>query len=128
MAGMTEARLALTEALQGTGYVVKDSIPAKVVPPLVILSTGAPMLDNEVSTFNGIQYDFHLVLFVVSGTKPTPDALAGLEEMVETIILNLGDWSVEEVGPPEFRSANDQNYLNVAISITNTITIEGGNE
>lgn len=121
--GMTEARSELAELLQGAGLSVKNHVPAKVIPPLVLISTDEPMLDNEVTTFNSVEYDYHLVLYIVGGTAATEEALKAVEVMTEKVLSNLGDWTVDRVGAPAYRSSNDNNFLSVAISVHNTITI-----
>lgn len=126
MDGMTGAREELAAQLQEAGLNVKSHVPPKVVPPLVLISTGDPMLDNEVTTFNNVEYDYHLVLYIVGGTAATEVALKATEAITEKVLLNLGDWTVDRVGPPVYMPANDANYLTIAIQVHNTITI-GGN-
>lgn len=121
--GMIAARNEVAELLQGAGLTVKNHVPPKVVPPLVLISIDEPMLDNEVTTFNSVQYDYHLVLFIVGGTATTEEALKAIEVMTEKVLMNLGDWTVDRVSGPSYKSANDNNYLTVSVSVHNTITI-----
>ena len=125
MSGMTAARMAVVEDLQAVGFTVKDHVPAKVVPPLVIVSTGDPMLE-ESGTYSQTKFIYHLTLYVIIGTKPNAESVSGLDDMVEKVIFNLGDWTIEHVSPPEMRTANEYQFLTVSVSIKNTINIEGG--
>lgn len=127
---LTEARVSVVEDLQNVGLTVKDHVPAKVVPPLVIIGTGDPYLE-ESETFrgynqNGSDFVVRLELFVITGTATNSAATKTLDEMIQKVIFNLGEWKIDGVSAPYMATANDAVYLTSRISISNTITI-GGN-
>lgn len=121
---LTETRQQVAADLRDAGLKVKDHIPAKVVPPLVILGTGDPYVE-EGSTFANTNMVVNLELFCVVGTQPNAEAMNALDEMIETVIFNLGDWSVAGVSAPFMASANDAQYLTSRISINNTFELGG---
>lgn len=111
--------------LQAAGLAVKDHVPEKVVPPLVLMSADDPMLE-ESETMDPTEFEFHLNLLVLIGTRPNSDTISALEAMVEKVLFNLGEWTVKKVGPVVMMTANDSVFPSVEISISKTITIEGG--
>lgn len=121
MSVMGKARSEVADGLKAAGLIVKDHVPAKVVPPLVILGTGSPML--EYAGNYGQEFTYRLQVGCIVGTKPNPEAATALEEMVETVLLNLGDWDVDDVTPLEMIPLNDAYYVSCTLSISNTITI-----
>ena len=107
--------------LRSLGFKVADSVPAKVVPPLVIIGTGDPYVEQG-GTFGSV-FLVHLELFLVTGTATNSVATAALNNMIETVIYNLGDWEIKGVSAPYMATANDAYYLTSKISITNSIEI-----
>lgn len=125
MSGMTNARKQVTADLQAVGLTVKDHVPEKVVPPLVLLRAGSPMLE-EGDTLAGDEMLFRLGLLLIIKNKPNAEATGDLESMIEKVVFNLGDWTLDGVGQPFFAQHNGYEYPAVEISISKTITIEGG--
>lgn len=124
---LQEARQQVAADLQEVGLNVRSFIPAKVTPPIVIMGTGDPYVEQG-NTYDPTQFVCHLELFVIAGTSDNEAALGKLEAMIETVIFNLGDWHIDGVSSPFMATANDGQYLTSRISISNTITIEGGTE
>lgn len=125
MAGMTEARTQVATDLRAVGLTVKDHVPEKVVPPLVIMGPKDPMLE-EADTMSGLDFNYNLGLLILIPIRPNGQVLNDLEALVEKVIFNLGDWSISNVGPVVYMSMNDSVYPSVEVSISKTITIEGG--
>lgn len=125
MSGMTAARKQVAADLQAVGLFVKDHVPEKVVPPLVLLRAGSPMLE-EGETLSNTEMVFRLGLLVLIKDKPNAEATADLETTIEKVVYNLGDWTLEDVGQPFFAEHNGSRYPAVEISISKAIEIEGG--
>lgn len=121
---LTDVRLQVVEDLESAGLVVEDHVPERVTPPLVLISTGEPYLE-EADSFNNTEFVCHLELFLVAETATNSAATKALDQMIETVILNLGDWTIDSVGAPSMYNANDSVYLGSRVSISNTITLEG---
>ena len=121
---LSEVAASVAEDLTGAGLKTTDHVPAKVVPPVVIISTGDPYVEQENdSTFSGDTFVVHLELYLVVGTATNSAATNALNEMIEKVIFNLGDWHIDSVTPPFMAPHNDSVYLSAKVSITNTITI-----
>lgn len=119
---LSEVAASVAEDLQAAGLKTSDFVPPKVVPPLVIIGTGDPYVE-EGKTYNQSEFVVHLELFCVTGTATNSAATTALNEMIETVIFNLGDWTIDGVSAPYMASANDAQYLTARVSITKTITI-----
>ena len=118
---LSDIAASVANDLKSVGLKVSDSVPAKVVPPLVIIGTGDPYVEQG-GTF-GSDFLVHLELFLVTGTATNSAATAALNNMIQTVIYNLGDWEIKGVSAPYMATANDSYYLTSKISITNTIEI-----
>lgn len=125
MAGMTDARAQVATDLRAVGLTVKDHVPEKVVPPLVVMGARDPMLEPA-ETMSGLDFKFNLNLLILIPMKPNSEALAQLEAFVEKVLYNLGDWDLEDVEPIVYMKLNDNLYPSVEVRISKTITIEGG--
>lgn len=126
MSGMTDARKAVTADLQAVGLTVKDHVPEKVVPPLVLLRAGGPNMLEPGDTLDGAEMVFHLGLLILIKNKPNAEATEDLESTIEKVLWNLGDWDLDGVGQPFFAQHNGYEYPAVELSISKSITIEGG--
>jgi len=122
---LSEVASTLASELQEAGLVTKDHVPAKVVPPVVIISTGDQYVE-ETETYDRSELKVNMELYLVTGTATNSAATVALNEMIEKVIFNLGDWNIDYVGPPFMGEANGNMYLSARIRITNTFTI-GGN-
>lgn len=121
---LSEAATSVADDLKEVGLKVSDFVPAKVVPPLVIIGTGDPYVEAD-NTFGRESFVVHLELFCVTGTATNSAATKSLNEMIEKVIFNLGDWSIEGVSAPYMATAGDSQFLTSRISIQNTIEIGG---
>lgn len=81
---------------------------------------------EESDTMNGDEFNYHLELWVIVKNKPNQESTDNLETLIEKVLYNLGDWAVTNVGPLTMLTYGDAEYPSAVISITNTITIEGG--
>lgn len=122
---LSEIATLLADDLREAGLVTKDHVPAKVVPPVVIISTGDPYIE-ETDTFDQTEFKVNMELYLVTGTATNSAATVAINEMIEKVIFNLGDWDIAYVSPPFMGEANGNMYLSARIRITNTFTI-GGN-
>ena len=128
VSAITDARIDVAAGLTDAGMHIIDHIPGRVAPPVVLIGTGDPYLQQlDANTFDATQFQLRLELFAIAGTATNEVAIAQLETMVEQIIINLGDWTIENVSPPFMASANDAQYLTSRITITNQITLGANN-
>ena len=118
---LSEVAAQVADDLRSVDLKVSDYVPAKVVPPLVIIGTGDPYVEQG-GTF-GNDFVVHLELFIVTGTAINSVATTALNNMIQKVIYNLGDWEIESVSAPYMATANDAQYLTSRVAIKNTITI-----
>ena len=67
----------------------------------------------------------HLELFCVTGTATNASATDALDQMIEKVVWNLGDWNIDGVSAPFMANSGGNAYLTSRISISNKIQIEG---
>jgi len=120
---LNEVAASVAEDLRSVDLKVADTVPAKITPPLVIIGTGDPYV--EMGGTYAKEFVVSLELFLVVGTGTNATAVTALNEMIEKVIFNLGEWDIDSVSAPYMASANDAQYLTSRVQIKNTIEIEG---
>ena len=118
---LSEVSASVGDSLRSADLKVSDFVPAKIVPPLVIIGTGDPYLE-EAGTFAD-EVIVYLELFCVVGTSTNSAATAALNDMIQTVLFNVGDWDIVRVSAPYVATANDAYYLTSKIEIKNNIGI-----
>lgn len=121
-AAITQLRRELAAHLNATtGLVVVDHVPAAIVPPLVVLSTGDPYI-TEGDSFDRAELVAHLELYAIAGTAIGDEALAQLEAMTEALVLAT-DYALAGVSAPYMAPANGTAYLTARLRLATTFRL-----
>lgn len=109
--------------LQTAGLEVLDYVPERIVPPIVIITSGSPYLTAETV---GNEYRLGLNLTLVASTATNEEATEALDELIaDTVnaISTLGYVVLKTVNPPFRLSANNAEYLSAEINLDLSITL-----
>lgn len=128
MSAQADARAELTTILEGLGLVVRDN-PRNVNPNCVVIASADPVLTNENTMGTTDEYGYNLLLQCVGGS-PETSSLSVLEDMVESVILALGEsdyWFPGDASAPYVGDGGDGKlYLTITVPASRTIKITGG--
>lgn len=122
MAGLTNARVGVAEDLTNAGLRVVDHLPERITPPLVVIGLGDPYVE-ESDSFDNTEFVVRLSLGLIVGASTNAVASRAIDTMIETVLFNLGDWTIDNVEQPGLRSYHDSLFLTSIIDISNTINI-----
>jgi hypothetical protein len=118
-ASKAEFALDLTNA----GLDVLDYVPERIVPPIVIITSGSPYLVPETV---GNEYRLGLNLTLVASTATNEEATLALDELIaDTVnaVSKLGYVVLKTVNPPFRLAANNAEYLASELSLDLSITL-----
>ena len=120
---ITSAKAEFALALNATGLDVVDYIPGRVVPPVVIISSGSPYITTESL---GNDYELNLDLKCVAMTADNQMATNALDLLVEQVINALSDLhyiQLKQVNQPYALEANGAVYLAADVGVMVSITL-----
>jgi hypothetical protein len=109
--------------LQNAGLDVLDYVPERIVPPIVIISSGSPYLQAETV---GREYRLGLNLTLVAQTATNEEATEALDELIATTvsaITGFGYVILNGVNTPYRLAANNAEYLACDLNLDLTITL-----
>lgn len=109
--------------LQNAGLDVLDYVPERIVPPIVIISSGSPYLVAETV---GREYRLGLNVTLVASTATNEEATEALDELIAntvTAISTLGYVILNAVNTPYRLSANNAEYLASDLNLDLSITL-----
>jgi hypothetical protein len=109
--------------LQTAGLDVLDFVPERIVPPIVIITSGSPYLVAETV---GNEYRLGLNLTLVASTATNQEATEALDELIANTvnaISNLGYVVLKSVNPPYRLAANNAEYLASDLNLDLSITL-----
>jgi hypothetical protein len=120
---ITAAKAEFALALADAGLDVVDYIPGRVVPPVVIISSGSPYITTESL---GNDYELNLDLKCVAMTADNQMATNALDLLVEQVINALSDLhyiQMKQVNQPYALEANGAVYLAADVGVMVSITL-----
>jgi hypothetical protein len=120
---ITAAKAEFALALADAGLDVVDYIPGRVVPPVVIISSGSPYITPETV---GNEYELNLDLKCVAMTADNQMATNALDLLVEQVINALSDLhyiQMKQVNQPYALEANGAVYLAADVGVMVSITL-----
>jgi hypothetical protein len=120
---ITAAKAEFALALADAGLDVVDYIPGRVVPPVVIISSGSPYITPETV---GNEYELNLDLKCVAMTADNQMATNALDLLVEQVINALSDLhyiQMKQVNQPYALEANGAVYLAADVGVLVSITL-----
>jgi hypothetical protein len=109
--------------LQTAGLDVLDYVPERIVPPIVIITSGSPYLVAETV---GNEYRLGLNLTLVASTATNEEATEALDELIATTVSalsTLGYVILKTVNPPYRLAANNAEYLASDLNLDLSITL-----
>ena len=109
--------------LQTAGLDVLDYVPERIVPPIVIITSGSPYLVAETV---GNEYRLGLNLTLVASTATNEEATEALDELIaQTVsaLSTLGYVILKTVNPPYRLAANNAEYLASDLNLDLSITL-----
>jgi hypothetical protein len=109
--------------LQNAGLDVLDYVPERIVPPIVIVSSGSPYLIAETV---GNEYRLGLNVTLVASTATNEEATEALDELIaQTVsaLSTLGYVILKTVNPPYRLAANNAEYLASDLNLDLSITL-----
>jgi hypothetical protein len=118
---LSKAEFAL--ALTTAGLDVLDYVPERVVPPIVIITSGSPYLVAETV---GREFRLGLSLTLVASTATNEEATEALDELIAdtvTAVTSLGYVILKNVNPPYRLAANNAEYLASDLNLDLSITL-----
>jgi hypothetical protein len=118
---LSKAEFAL--ALTTAGLEVLDYVPERIVPPIVIITSGSPYLVAETV---GREFRLGLNLTLVASTATNEEATEALDELIAdtvTAVTSLGYVILKTVNPPYRLAANNAEYLASDLNLDLSITL-----
>jgi hypothetical protein len=109
--------------LQTAGLEVLDYVPERIVPPIVIISSGSPYLVAETV---GREFRLGLNLTLVAATATNEEATEALDELIAdtvTAVTSLGYVILNNVNTPYRLQANNAEYLACDLNLDLSITL-----
>jgi len=109
--------------LQTAGLDVLDFVPERIVPPIVIITSGSPYLVAETV---GNEYRLGLNLTLVASTATNEEATEALDELIANTVSalsTLGYVILKTVNPPYRLAANNAEYLASDLNLDLSITL-----
>ena len=109
--------------LTNAGLDVLDYVPERIVPPIVIITSGSPYLVGE-----SLKNDYRLALnlTLVAATATNEEATEALDELIAetvTAISTLGYVVLKSVNTPYRLAANNAEYLAADLNLDLSITL-----
>jgi hypothetical protein len=120
---ITAAKAEFALALNDAGLDVTDYIPARVTPPVLIITSGSPYLMPETL---GNEYEMNLDIKCVAMTADNESATNALDLLIEQTIhaiSNLHYVQLKSVNQPYGLDANGAVYLTSDVSVMVSITL-----
>jgi len=120
---ITAAKAEFALALHDAGLDVKDYVPGRVNPPVVIIAPGTPYLTPETI---GNEYEMNLELKCVAMTADNELATNSLDLLIEQVvhaIASIRYVRFKTVGQPYALDTNNASYLSADVSVALSITL-----
>jgi hypothetical protein len=109
--------------LQNAGLDVLDYVPERIVPPIVIISSGSPYLVAETV---GREFRLGLNLTLVAQTATNEEATESLDKLISDVVsavTGFGYIVLNGVNTPYRLAANNAEYLACDLNLDLTITL-----
>lgn len=118
---ITTAKEQFKAVLIAAGIEAVEYIPERVIPPIVVINSGSPLLTPESISR---EYILGLELNLISGTATNEFATEELEDLIEKTINALPAYArFERVEKPYALAMNNAEYLSCNMVVELSITI-----
>lgn len=119
MGFLSELRADLADSLDDLGIKASSFVPERITPPVVIITAGDPYVEQ--ATY--CEFTVRLNLEVITATASNSIATDALDDVVESIVIGLGDYDIETVSSPWELVAGTASYLGATVTVTREITL-----
>jgi hypothetical protein len=118
---ITLAKEQFRDALVAAGLDCVEYIPERVIPPIVVINSGAPFLVPETI---GSEYTMNLELVLIAATATNETATEELENLIQDVLRALPSYAVlANVAKPFALAINNAEYLSTNVNVEISITI-----
>ena len=118
---ITLAKEQFRDALIASSLDVKEYIPERIIPPVVVISDGSPFLEPESLSQ---EFIMNLELLLVAGTASNETSTEELESLISTALNGLPAYArIVNVGKPYALAVNNTEYLSASLFVEISITI-----
>lgn len=118
---ITLAKVQFKDALEAAGLDVKEYLPDRITPPVVIVMPNQPYLTPETV---GSEYTMNLEVVCIAATASNETASEQLDELIESVLNALPAYAgISTVGKPYALATGNAEYLSSNLNVTVTITI-----
>lgn len=118
---ITLAKEQFRDVLVTAGLDCVEYIPERVIPPLVVINSGAPFITVE-TLDNG--YTMGLELVLIAGTATNEFATEELETLIQNVLRALPNYAIlQRVDKPFALAVNNTEYLSTNVFVDISITI-----
>jgi len=99
-----------------------DYIPARIVPPIYLVSSGSPYVESG-DTYGS--FKVRMNIDIVSATAANDVTTEALDTMIEDALVSLVNMGVgiENVQQPYQLDTGNAQYLSTTVSVTKTISL-----
>lgn len=121
MSEINTAKVQFKDAVAATGIDIKEYIPERVIPPIVLMSGGGTYIVPETISK---EYTVGLVLTMISQTAMNEQSTEKLDELIEQTINALPAFArLVRVTKPYSLAVNNTEYLSADMEVELSITI-----
>lgn len=121
MSEINTAKLQFKDAVAATGIDIREYIPERVIPPIVLMTGGGTYIVPETI---GNEYTVGIVLTMISATAMNEQSTEKLDDLIEQTIMALPSFArMVRVAKPYSVSINNAEYLSADMEIEISITI-----
>jgi hypothetical protein len=118
---ITASRQEFALALTAAGLDVVNFVPERIIPPVVVISSGATYITPETL---GHEYVLNLELTCIAAQAVNEQSTEALDALLEAVIKALPIYAAfEAVNKPFILSANQGEYLAATVNVSLSITI-----
>jgi hypothetical protein len=118
---ITDIKAQLATDLATATIEVLDYIPERLVPPIVVISSGSPYFEQANFTND---YKINLDLLLVAATAVNEDATEALDNLISDVVQALPSYAnMQTVQKPYALAANNAEYLATTLSLELFITL-----
>ena len=121
MSEINTAKVQFKDAVSATGIDIKEYIPERIIPPIVLMSGSATYIVPETI---GNEYTVGIILTMISATAMNEQSTEKLDELIEQTIQALPPFArMVRVAKPYAVAVNNTEYLSADMELELSITI-----
>lgn len=122
---LRETRHSVATDLSEAGILAHVVVPQKVVPPCVVIEPSNPYVTED-ETFSTTAFKAHMDLFVIVPNATVQKMTDDLDDLIEVVINQLGEWRVGGVSLVLYEQG-DTRWFAARVPITRNFNLGGNN-